>query len=300
MISKKVIFYSSGSKMSSILNLPDDFNKGKLPCVIFAHGYASYKDEFGGFIKLAEMFCYNGFAVLRFDFRGCGESININKKGKMLCATEWPEDIYNAFIFISNMGCINPDKVSILGISMGGATVLSSLRFIKNLRSAVVLCPVSNGYHWLKDLWMRKSGLKSWIKFNERIIEERKNRVLKDIDNFIKIEDALAYPDKDLELFGELVQNYPQMSSTASFSSIEEIIYKVNPLDCIKLFKNYKILFVHGTGDTAVPFNGTEKMYKDYKGEKELLLLKDRSHALVLEKDCEVYLKDIIKWVTEH
>lgn len=90
------------------------------------------------------------------------------------------------------------------------------------------------------------------------------------------------------------------MSSTASFSSIEEIIYKVNPLDCIKLFKNYKILFVHGTGDTAVPFNGTEKMYKDYKGEKELLLLKDRSHALVLEKDCEVYLKDIIKWVTEH
>ncbi|MBN2072393.1 MAG: alpha/beta fold hydrolase [Actinobacteria bacterium] len=297
MIGRKVSFYSSGSKISAIFNLPENFNKGKLPCVIFAHGYASYKDEFGGFIKLAEMFCNDGFAVLRFDFRGCGDSVDKNKKGKMLCASEWPEDIYNAFVFVSSMDFIDIEKISILGVSMGGATVLAALRFINNLRSAVVLCPVSNGYSWLKELWMKKTGLKSWMEFNEKIVAEREKRVLKNIDNFINVEEALAYNEKDSELFRELVKNYPQMSPAASFSSIEEIIFKVNPLDYIKLFKDHRILFVHGTNDTAVPFKGTERMYENYKGEKHLMLLEGRSHALILEEGCETYLKEIIKWI---
>ena len=66
------------------------------------------------------------------------------------------------------------------------------------------------------------------------------------------------------------------------------------------IYKNNRILFVHGTGDAAVSFRGTEEMYKDCRGEKKLILLKRRLHSLVLEKDCETYLEDIIGWVKEH
>ncbi len=44
------------------------------PLLIMAHGFAGDKDEKGLFIAARDFFAGKGFSVLRFDFRGCGES----------------------------------------------------------------------------------------------------------------------------------------------------------------------------------------------------------------------------------
>jgi len=70
----------------------------------------------------------------------------------MLCATEWPLDMYNAVNFIRNMPIADKKRISLLGISMGGTIILNSLRLVRDIRSAIVTSGVKNGFDWVRNL----------------------------------------------------------------------------------------------------------------------------------------------------
>ena len=61
---------SEGMRISGILHLPEEKNP---PCVIASHGLLSSKDS-EKYIALGEQISREGMAMLRFDFRGIGES----------------------------------------------------------------------------------------------------------------------------------------------------------------------------------------------------------------------------------
>lgn len=67
---EKVSFNSEGHRISGILHLPD---REHPPCVIASHGLLSSKNS-EKYIALGERFSREGIAMLRFDFRGIGES----------------------------------------------------------------------------------------------------------------------------------------------------------------------------------------------------------------------------------
>ena len=67
---EKVFFQSEGQRLTGVLHLPDRDNP---PCVIASHGLLSSKDS-EKYIGLGERFSREGFAMLRFDVRGIGES----------------------------------------------------------------------------------------------------------------------------------------------------------------------------------------------------------------------------------
>src|SRR4030042_4425793 len=66
----KVSFVSEGLRISGVLHLPE---KKDPPCVIASHGLLSSKDS-EKYIALGEQISKEGLAMLRFDFRGIGES----------------------------------------------------------------------------------------------------------------------------------------------------------------------------------------------------------------------------------
>jgi alpha-beta hydrolase superfamily lysophospholipase len=296
MRSDEVSFYSGGSRIAAVLNLPDSRDRD-MPCVVCAHGYTSYKDEFGGFVTLAELFCAEGFSVLRFDFRGCGESIDINPRGKMLCATEWPEDVYNAAVFASSMACSMPGKIVLLGVSMGGAAVLSAVKHTKDVAAAVAIAPVANGHRFLQDLWTNGRGQPEWDAFCQRVLVERTKRVRHNVDEFVGVETVLAFPEADLEVWQAATAGFPLAATEASFSSVEEILFRLDTPAALEGYDRVPILFVHGTCDTLVACDGTQAMWADYAGPKDLMLLRDRPHGLLLEPDCAVYTSQIVDWV---
>ncbi|MFQ6078580.1 MAG: serine aminopeptidase domain-containing protein, partial [Thermodesulfobacteriota bacterium] len=67
---EKVSFSSKGQVIAGMLHLPD---VERPPCVIASHGLLSNKDS-EKYISLGDRFSRKGIALLRFDFRGCGES----------------------------------------------------------------------------------------------------------------------------------------------------------------------------------------------------------------------------------
>ncbi len=60
-----------GFTLAAVLHLPE--GDQRWPCVVAAHGLLSSKDS-GKYVQVGEEFSQAGFAVCRFDFRGCGES----------------------------------------------------------------------------------------------------------------------------------------------------------------------------------------------------------------------------------
>lgn len=70
MKAEKVAFMSDGMRISGILHLPESEHP---PCVIASHGLLSSKDS-QKYIALGHRMSEKGMAMLRFDFRGIGES----------------------------------------------------------------------------------------------------------------------------------------------------------------------------------------------------------------------------------
>jgi alpha-beta hydrolase superfamily lysophospholipase len=86
-------------------------------CVITCHGLYSSKDS-GKYVGIARTFCREHLAVLRFDFRGCGESAGLFEETSL---TGRMEDLEDALDFVQEQGY---ESVGVMGSSLGGTVAI--------------------------------------------------------------------------------------------------------------------------------------------------------------------------------
>lgn len=127
---ERVFFNSEGCKIAGVLHLPD---RDHPPCVIASHGLLSSKDS-EKYIGLGNRISEEGIAMLRFDFRGIGQSEGgeedntISKKLK---------DLDSALDFIRS----RPDlgkQIGLVGSSLGGFLSLIKASKDKGIGAVVV------------------------------------------------------------------------------------------------------------------------------------------------------------------
>lgn len=70
MKTERISFISHSQRISGVLHLPAI---AQAPCVVASHGLLANKDS-DKYVALGERMAREGIALLRFDFRGCGES----------------------------------------------------------------------------------------------------------------------------------------------------------------------------------------------------------------------------------
>lgn len=123
---ENVIFENKGEKLSGVLHTPEEETK---TAIILCHGFTGDKNESGNkFIKVAKKLSANGFAVLRFDFRGSGASDG--QFADMTISGE-ADDLHAAIDFMQGLGY---EKIGVVGLSLGGAVcVLASDPRIKTM-----------------------------------------------------------------------------------------------------------------------------------------------------------------------
>ena len=126
---EKISFSSHGQAVVGSLHLPD---MEKPPCVIASHGLFSNKDS-QKYITLGDRFPRKGIALLRFDFRGCGES-----GGKISESTVSGRlgDLNIAIGFVRSHPYINP-RIGLMGSSLGGYISLIKAAGEEDIRAVV-------------------------------------------------------------------------------------------------------------------------------------------------------------------
>jgi fermentation-respiration switch protein FrsA (DUF1100 family) len=145
MKTEPVSFESEGQKIAGILHLPD---KKRPPCVIASHGLLSSKES-EKFVAIGERFSQEDIAMLRFDFRGCGES-----EGKIEedTITRRLADLGAAIQFMHSFPGLGK-KRGLLGSSLGGYLSLMKASANQEIRATVIW---ATPFH-LDDLGSRKN-----------------------------------------------------------------------------------------------------------------------------------------------
>ena len=76
-------------------------------------------------------------------------------------------------------------------------------------------------------------------------------------------------------------------------------LHKVNALDEVKKSK-VPILLFHGTSDGFVPYEMSEKIYKNIASKKDILLTKDADHGMSYMVDKENYYKKLLDFIKKN
>ncbi len=130
MRTEKVSFQSEGCRISGVLHLP----KGKNPpCVIASHGLLSSKES-EKYVALAERMSREGMAMLRFDFRGVGESEGGEEDNTV---SKKIADLGAAVDFIRSDPGLR-ESVGLIGSSLGGFVSLIKASLDKGVKATVV------------------------------------------------------------------------------------------------------------------------------------------------------------------
>ncbi len=127
---EKVFFISEGQKISGVLHLPDVENP---PCVIASHGLLSSKES-EKYIALGERISGEGIAMLRFDFRGIGESEGSEEDNTI---SKKIVDLSAAVDFVRSYPGLG-ESVGLIGSSLGGFISLIKTSTDKRVKATVV------------------------------------------------------------------------------------------------------------------------------------------------------------------
>ena len=122
-------------ELPGILTVPK--GEGPFPAVVLLQGSgASDKDESIGNLKpfrdLAEGLAAEGIAVYRFDKRSYVYGAELMTNRQITLADEYLEDAVNAVQLLARQDRIDPDRIFVLGHSLGGNAVPAAARELEN------------------------------------------------------------------------------------------------------------------------------------------------------------------------
>lgn len=147
-VREAVTLMNKGEKIFGIFHRP--VNREKVPAVLFCYGFAGNKcGKYRLLVRLAEDLVKNGIAVLRFDYRGAGDSegdfLDMTVEGKI-------SDIQTCLEYLQKDSQIDSQRIGLFGRSLGGAIAIAAARKNTFVKSLVLWAPVYNSVPWQK-LW---------------------------------------------------------------------------------------------------------------------------------------------------
>lgn len=253
----KKIFYESldGTRLCGVIQEPKaTSHRG----VILAHGLASDKDEGGIFIDLAEALSTQGFRVLRFDFRGHGES---GGKDKEMTITGEFIDMVASYRLIHSMD--QASTLSLLAASFGAGPTIMFASVYQTRPSSIVL--------WNPVLDYEKTFLRpksAWAKqfFNEKGYEQ------------LTLKGYLSLGD--FAIGSTLID---EMESIRPFRLMNQIICPV--------------LSLHGNQDSKVPFEVTQANAL-CNSQSRFITVEGGDHGFPAPKDAKFAIRKSAEWLS--
>jgi uncharacterized protein len=124
-----------------------------VPAVVLLHGFASSRDEVGDMYKrLAASLAERGIASLRIDFRGWGESAGSMEDSTV---SGQVEDAAAAYQYLHGLDSIIPDRIGVVGFSLGGSIAVYSAGEHPDWYKSMVLWSTFGSLH---DVFLEELG----------------------------------------------------------------------------------------------------------------------------------------------
>ena len=220
--------------------------------VLLLHGFGT--NHFG-LVHLAYDLYEHGLQCFLFDFRGHGAS-----EGKVTTlGLRERRDVLGALQCLNSRGDVDPAKIGLYGVSMGGATALLTIRDEMGVRAMVTDSAFATLRGAIDHGFRRIAGLPPSIFrtptvwFASRFVGEK----------------------------------------------LDHVLGRVRPLDRIKRTAPCPLLIIHGTEDDVVYVQDAYQLYLAAEGPKELWIIPDANHGRSHELLNDAYVERVAAFFAE-
>jgi uncharacterized protein len=277
----EVSFHSGNGRLFGTLRESSEKGARKRPLAILVHGFGSFRDELTGFVELAQRLAESGVHSLRLDMRGCGES---GDSGAMHPMWDWVEDVRSAVSFAERLPGVDPDRIGVVGMSMGGGVAIVSAATDARVRVVVALAPVADGEAWFRHLWVSTRGEAAWRTFCGEVAEDRRRRANRGRSRSVSVLDAMAYLPADRRAFLDMSRTYPAFLKRMRLSSVDSAM-QMRATPFVPLIAPRPLLIIHSRADSSVPVGQAESLAAAAKEPCELVLLDRSPHCFWIGAD---------------
>ena len=283
---ERVSFVSDGLKLRGVLHLPE--NRGareRRAAFLVLHGFGSNKDG-GGMIAVAKMLAELGYAALRFDMRGCGESEG--ERGRVICL-EQIKDSRNALSFLATRPEVDPERIGVTGQSFGAAVAVYSAGVEPRLAACISSGGWGNGE---KKFRKQHASPDAWKKFTSMLEHGRQHRD--------RTGESIMVPRYDI------VPIPPGLRGNLAKGSIMEFPFEVvesmmafNANDVVGNIAPRPLLLLHSANDSVTPTEQSVELFARAGRPTDLHLKADVDHFMFSEGNTLV-LNLVRNWLEKY
>ena len=281
---EQVAFDSAGLKLKGVLHLPDDGKPVKRPALLALHGFGSNKQS-RTISRPAELLASWGYAVLRFDMRGCGESEGV--PARVICL-EQVEDTRNALTYLASRPEIDATRIGAIGTSFGAAVAVYAAGVDERIAAVISSGGWGDGVSKFRD---QHASPDAWDRFVKMMEEGRRLRAQGK---------TLMVPRFDIvpikpELRGNLA---PGSIMEFPFDTVDSM-YNFRANDVVGRIAPRPLLLLHGSRDSVTPTQQSIDLFAHAGDPTDLHLIAKVDHFMLAEGD-PLVVNLVRSWLQKH
>jgi len=269
---ERVSFDSDGLALAGVVRLPDrPAASSRHPAVLLLHGFGSNKEA--EWVKLtAALLAGWGYATLRFDFRGCGESEG--ERARVICL-EQVQDTKNAVGYMAARSDIAPSRIAVFGHSFGAAVAV----YAGGTDNRVAAVISSGGWgDGEKKFRKQHPTPEAWRRFTDMLAEGK--RVRAESGRSIKV------PRYDIVPIPPHLRGHLAPGSHLEFPfEVVESMYEFRANDVVGHIAPRPLLLLHPANDSVTPTEQSIELFQHAGQPADLHLIANVDHFLLAESN---------------
>lgn len=265
---ERISFVSDGLKIAGVLRKPAAAGR-RFPAVLLLHGFGSNKE--GEWLKMTAALLESwGYASLRFDFRGCGESEG--ERARVICL-EQVQDTRNALTCMAGRADIEPDRIAVFGNSFGAAVAVYAGGVDKRIAAVISSGGWGDGE---KKFRKQHASPEAWKRFSDMMAEGKRVREQTGRSIMVPRFDIVPIPP---HLRGNLA---PGSHFEFPFEVVESM-YSFRANDVVGNIAPRPLLLLHPANDSVTPTEQSIDLFRNAKQPADLHLIANVDHFLLSE-----------------
>ena len=286
MSEQRVSFKSDGRNLVGEVRLPDGMRPGeRRPAFIVLHGFGSHRNA-GNVLKPCEMFARLGYATLRFDMPGCGDSEG--ERGRLICL-EQVRATSDALTLLAQHPQIDPARIALLGSSFGAAVVV----YTSGVDPRVAAVISASGWgHGERKFRGQHPTPEAWARFTAMLEEGKRHRE--------RTGKSLMVPRYEIVPIPSQLRTHVLAGSVEVFpAETAQSMYDFRAEDVVGNIAPRPLLLLHSSNDHVTPVEQSIAMFARAGQPAELHLFADTDHFMFAESNTRVY-SVVRDWLTQY
>src|SRR5215217_8490738 len=272
--SEPITFQSDGLTISGIFHHPVVAPaSGKAAAFMVLHGFGGTKNG-GGSVATAEHLAERGYAALRIDFRGCGESEG--ERGLVLCLDQ-VSDTRNGLKYLQSRDDVDGSRLGVIGASFGAAVAVYSAGVDDRIGATVSIGGWGDGERKFRR---QHSSPEAWEKFTT-MLEEGARRAAHGERMMVPRFDIVPIPP-------HLRNNLAAGSHTEFPWEVARGMYDFRADEVVGNIAPRPLLLIHASNDSVTPTQESVEMFSRAGQPTDLHLFAEVDHFLSSEKKSRV------------